>query len=176
MIKYLATHWSRLTDVDSGSAVKTYRQLQIEKAHLPVELWESDVFDPENPDAWFFLRDEVHTDVEKSKRVIAMLASLCSTWVCPVYLCMSPWIPFPYTGFKGPFLTIVSLLVLLIHDYYKRLNMKRLVFRMMYFFMTIPWKKALKIGYKHLLKARLDHWSTVIIVLPRCVHPTDPGS
>ena len=25
------------------------------------------------------LRDEVHTDVEKSKRVIAMLASLCST-------------------------------------------------------------------------------------------------
>ena len=51
MIKYLATHWSRLTDVDSGSAVKTYRQLQNEKAHLPVELWESDVFDPENPDA-----------------------------------------------------------------------------------------------------------------------------
>ena len=51
LIKYLATHWSRLTDVDSGSAVKTYRQLQIEKAHLPVELWESDVFDPENPDA-----------------------------------------------------------------------------------------------------------------------------
>ena len=42
----LATHWSRLADVDSGSAVKTYRQLQIEKAHLPVELWESDVFDP----------------------------------------------------------------------------------------------------------------------------------
>ena len=39
----LATHWSRLADVDSGSAVKTYRQLQIEKAHLPVELWESDV-------------------------------------------------------------------------------------------------------------------------------------
>ena len=47
----LATHWSRLADVDSGSAVKTYRQLQIEKAHLPVELWESDVFDLENPDA-----------------------------------------------------------------------------------------------------------------------------
>ena len=46
-----ATHWSRLTDVDSGSAVKTYRQLLIEKAHLQVELWESDVFDPENPDA-----------------------------------------------------------------------------------------------------------------------------
>ena len=47
----LATHWSRLADVDSGSAVKTYRQLQIEKAYLQVELWESDVFDPENPDA-----------------------------------------------------------------------------------------------------------------------------
>ena len=46
-----AIHWSRLADVDSGSTVKTYRQLQIEKAHLPVELWESDVFDPENPDA-----------------------------------------------------------------------------------------------------------------------------
>ena len=26
-----ATHWSRLADVDSGSAVKTYRQLLIEK-------------------------------------------------------------------------------------------------------------------------------------------------
>ena len=44
------------------------------------------------------------------------------------------------------------------------------------FFMTIPWRKALKIGYKHLLKPRLDHWSTVIIVLLRCVHPADPGS
>ena len=32
---------------DIGSAVKTYRQLQIEKAHLPIELWESDVFGPE---------------------------------------------------------------------------------------------------------------------------------
>ena len=39
---------SRLADVDSGSAVKTHRQLQIEKAHLPVELWESDVFHPES--------------------------------------------------------------------------------------------------------------------------------
>ena len=47
---------------------------------------------------------------------------------------------------------------------------------MMYFFMTIPWRKVLKIGYKHLLKTRLDHWSTVIIVLLRCVHPADPGS
>ena len=47
----LATHWSRLADVDSGSAVKTYRQLQIEKAHLPVELWESNVFDLEDPNA-----------------------------------------------------------------------------------------------------------------------------
>ena len=47
----LATHWSRLADVDSGSAVKTYRQLLIKKAHLQVELWESYVFDPENPDA-----------------------------------------------------------------------------------------------------------------------------
>ena len=47
---------------------------------------------------------------------------------------------------------------------------------MMYFFMTIPWRKVLKIGYKHLLKTRLDHWSTVIIVLLRCVHPADPGN
>ena len=38
----------RLADVNSGSAVKTYRQLQIEKAHLPIELWESDVFGPES--------------------------------------------------------------------------------------------------------------------------------
>ena len=44
----LATRWSRLADVNSGSAVKTYRQLQIEKAHLPIELWESDVFGPES--------------------------------------------------------------------------------------------------------------------------------
>ena len=44
----LATRWSRLADVNTGSAVKTYRQLQIEKAHLPIELWESDVFGPES--------------------------------------------------------------------------------------------------------------------------------
>ena len=49
----LATRWSRLADVNSGSALKTYRQLQIEKAHLPIELWESDVFGPESdPNPW----------------------------------------------------------------------------------------------------------------------------
>ena len=31
--------------------VNLAKQLQIEKAHLPVELWESDVFGPKDPNA-----------------------------------------------------------------------------------------------------------------------------
>jgi hypothetical protein len=35
----LATHFSRLADPDLGSAVKSYRDTQVAKAHLPSKLW-----------------------------------------------------------------------------------------------------------------------------------------
>ena len=38
----LATHFSRLADVNDGSSIKTYRNKQVEKAHLPVSIWKSD--------------------------------------------------------------------------------------------------------------------------------------
>jgi hypothetical protein len=35
----LASHFSYLADVEQGSAVKTFRKQQQEKAHLPVDIW-----------------------------------------------------------------------------------------------------------------------------------------
>ena len=35
----LASHLCRLADPDLGSAVKTYRDMQVAKAHLPTKLW-----------------------------------------------------------------------------------------------------------------------------------------
>jgi hypothetical protein len=35
----LASHFSRLADSKEGSAVKTHRRLEVEKAHMPVDMW-----------------------------------------------------------------------------------------------------------------------------------------
>ena len=35
----LASHFSYLADVEQGSAVKTFRKQQQEKARLPVDIW-----------------------------------------------------------------------------------------------------------------------------------------
>ena len=37
---HLSSHFSDLSDVTEGSAVATYRRLQVEKAHLPTSIWE----------------------------------------------------------------------------------------------------------------------------------------
>ena len=35
----LSTHFSRLADATEGSSVRTYRNRQVEKAHVPLEIW-----------------------------------------------------------------------------------------------------------------------------------------
>ena len=35
----LVSHFSKLADADIGSAVLTYREKQVEKAHLPLDMW-----------------------------------------------------------------------------------------------------------------------------------------
>ena len=35
----LSTHFSRLADTEEGSSVKTYRKRQVDKAHLPLNVW-----------------------------------------------------------------------------------------------------------------------------------------
>ena len=34
-----SSHFSQLVDAEEGSAVRTYRQQQQEKSHLPVDIW-----------------------------------------------------------------------------------------------------------------------------------------
>ena len=35
----LSTHFSRLADATEGSSVRTYRNRQVKKAHVPLEIW-----------------------------------------------------------------------------------------------------------------------------------------
>ena len=35
----MSSHFSKVVDSEEGSAVKTYRKQQLEKAHLPVDIW-----------------------------------------------------------------------------------------------------------------------------------------
>jgi hypothetical protein len=37
----LVSHFSRLADIEHGSAVSTYRRQQVEKAHLPLDIWKA---------------------------------------------------------------------------------------------------------------------------------------
>ena len=37
----LSSHFNKLVDPEEGSSTSTYRQIQMEKSHLPMQFWEN---------------------------------------------------------------------------------------------------------------------------------------